>query len=178
MSAFFLIPWLAGCSPVSATLSPPPWLDTEPTDTAPADPGDPDDTAVEDPVAEVWLGARYFDFGWCQEGVTEVGSDVGATPAFAGALEACSGCTQIFQLEVAPDALCNGMVPVESPALRGVAWVDHGADLYVISQTKNGAWSAALLASARQVGENGLEYGYRDVLWGSEYEVQGSVTIE
>lgn len=166
---------LAGCAPVSATLSPPGWLEDPVT---PVDTGDTGDTGLpveDEPVR--WVGERAFTFDWCEDTVSEAGVEITADPEWADAVSTCGQCQQVFLVEMSPESLCQGVVPLETPAIRGLIWGEHGADIYAISEA-DGGWSRALLAEARRVGSTGLEYHYSDALWGSVYDVQGTATIE
>lgn len=144
------------------------------------------DTEPADPYPRSWTGTRAFDFefpgGGCQETVDEEGVEITRNPDAADAVEACPECDHVFLIEVNPGQICD-FIGIAPEIVRGVQFRQDGSvRLYRISYEDGGwgsdeGWFADPLADAELNGSK-LTYSYDGNYYGSDYTVDGSVTVE
>jgi hypothetical protein len=178
---------LAGCAPVEAVLSVPTFdtdvtesdTDTDADSDADADADADADSDTEPPAPLTWTGTRDFDFGrYCQDTVTEQGVEITNDDAYTDVTGTCGDCSAIFELQVDPDAICDGTVAITTTTYRGIKWLDGGkVTIYLISNDQSPGWYREELATGDVQGSS-VTYDYTKDYNGFEYHVNGKATIE
>ena len=179
-----LLVLLSGCGPANAVIA-----DSSDTDVVVDTDVDtePDTDSAPPPPDASWEGEREFWFpsilgAPCDAEVDEIGVAVTDDPDWAEAVAACTGCDDVYLVEVAPGAICPEQVPggqgfqVPSPILRGLDF--HGAAVTIYDLGRQfGAYVPRELAVGVRSGDV-ITYEYEGSIFGAAYTATGYVELD
>lgn len=173
---------LAGCGPavlnVEGSDDTDVVVDTDPdtdTDT---------ETDTEPPGPLTWSGTREFAFeSGCDDSVDEDGVQILAETADdteLQALDLCGNCDWVFRIQVSPDRICDGYVPIATEVFRGVQDMGDRVRIYNLVDEGGGRWSRYDLAIGKWENSDQTELGYEydGTYYNYPYTVFGLTVIE
>ena len=164
-----LLALLLGCGPAGAVIGD---SDTD-TDTDTDSDTDTDidtdvdadtdvDTDVDtdtDPQPKIWVGERFFTFRWCEDTVIEDGLQVLEEGLVEEVLQECRSCDELYQVNMSPEAICDGYVPISTEVFRVIDYgTGSNATIYWAQETDSG-WELDELGEGTFQGPR-MEYEY------------------
>lgn len=187
---------LAACNPAQAVLRDPSAGDpfygdsgaptTTDTGTTPGDTNPP----APQPDFNQWHGQRTFEFDdifgtACTDSVDETGTNVTESADYAGALDACPDCDDIYEVTNDPDHVCEDAtggrgIPVANPVVRGIERIgETEIRLYSLQYDQwRQTWQAEELATGPL---DGFEFTYEydgTAGFNTSYHVTGYVDFQ
>ena len=172
---------LVGCGPAQANLGGV-GGDTDVTGDADTDADSDSDSDTEPPGPLTWTGARQFAFDvGCEDSVEESGEqivDAADDPRFDDVLGLCDECDAVFRIDVSPESICDGYVPISQEVFRGIAYDGERVRIYNLFQEGNGRWSRVDLALGEADSTGGITYDYEGAYYNYGYVVDGKAIIK
>lgn len=172
---------LVGCGPAEANLGAVVG-DTDVAGDADTDTDTDSDSDTEPPGPLTWTGTRLFQFDvGCEDTVEEAGEQVvdpDADPRFDDVLGLCDKCDAVFRIDVSPESICDGYVPISQEVFRGIAYDGERVRIYSFLQENDGRWARADLAVGRWGSAGEITYDYEGAYYNYGYVVDGEALIK